>query len=642
MLKRAARRGVYLTTLVLFLFFSEVNTALATSDQQLQWPLYENAVCGAPVDDSAAPPDAGSSDYVGSVFMYLVTKGLSKEQAAGVIGNLQWESGDKQLDPTKTQNGGHSNSVPLDNTTGYGIAQWTITSRKQGLINYAHSINKSVASIEAQEGYLWKELKDDPGYGLKDLQAASTYENAADVFMRKYERPKVNNLSDRAPLAKDVLGRFKDTDIASATTSSDNFEGCTCSTDAPAAATGKTVLLDPGHAGGTPSVETVSGIETIENSGADGERQSMWDTAQIIKTKLEHDGYKVVLTKNSVDDTAGFKTKIDRANASGAAIAVSMHYTGGVNFGTPNDHFGVTPQQVGRFRENKDDGTRVTFSDTSLASKSEQYAQDIAAERNKTGDKVNVAPLDNSFPKDRPDVRAWGDIPIVELFGKIPWVYNEVGSVGFDKQKYAEGISNGIEKALGKPSGAASPDGASATGGVDTSCAATGEGNGDAVATAFNYAYSDGRKTLTMKDTYASAIRAAKARHEYIGGTKYPGIDCGGFVTRTMRDSGADKNYNTLTNNGYGGPTGDQEAYMDAHPDKYQKIGPVVNTGKLQPGDIAVTDEHTYMYVGPESSHPQFKGNAASASWDDYAPTANNTYFADTHGQPFNWYRLIK
>jgi hypothetical protein len=137
-----------------------------------------------------------------------------------------------------------------------------------------------------------------------------------------------------------------------------------------------------------------------------------------------------------------------------------------------------------------------------------------------------------------------------------------------------------------------------------------------------------------MKDTYKAAVDAAKKNGEYIGGIAYPGIDCGGFVTRVMRNSGADKDYND-----YEGPTSQQQKYMDDHPEKYEKIGAVSSVGKLKPGDIAVNSQHTFLYVGPEASHPNFKGNAAASSLDDYAPTANNTYFSNGAGS-FMWYRL--
>lgn len=384
------------------------------------------------------------------------------------------------------------------------------------------------------------------------------------------------------------------------------------------------VVLDPGHAGAnTIETDPTSGIVTADSGGAPGEMQNMWDTAQIIKAKLEKDGYKVVLTKNSENDIAGLLTKANRANQTGAAIAVSLHYTDGVNFGTTSQHWGVTPQEAGRFRQNKSDGKRKTFEDATLAQKSLQYAQIIAQERDKTGDNANVAPLDQSFPQDRPDVQAWGDISMVQLFGTIPWVYNETGAVGFDKQKYADGIANGIEKAV-------PATGAITSGGSSTSC--SNMAGGGIIGTALNYAWSDGRNTPDQKPSYQQAVATASAANKYVGGGSPIGDDCGGFVTRVMQDSGADPNY------GGGGNTFSQEKYLDSHPDKYVEIHPH-STADLQPGDIAISNsgkEHTYMYVGKQNG---FATTIASASIEHRAPTAGKEMPADPS---YRWFRMIK
>ena len=164
------------------------------------------------------------------------------------------------------------------------------------------------------------------------------------------------------------------------------------------------------------------------------------------------------------------------------------------------------------------------------------------------------------------------------------------------------------------------------------------------------YAWPDGRQgTPSIGDAtqaYQDAIKKADANGEYHGGCD--GIDCGAFITRVMRDSGADPNYNWGPHNPKEGPTSSQQAYLDANTGgsnpKYKKIGAVTSTKDLQPGDIAIVNggaQHTYMYVGPVSSHPSFLGDAASSSLCGYAPTANTTQFSES-GSPFTWYRLIR
>jgi hypothetical protein len=174
---------------------------------------------------------------------------------------------------------------------------------------------------------------------------------------------------------------------------------------------------------------------------------------------------------------------------------------------------------------------------------------------------------------------------------------------------------------------------------------ASGDCSGGAVAgnviqTALNYAWASyhAPNYCTEKPSYQAAIKAAARRGEYVGGTctiggTWLGVDCGAFVTRVMRDSKADPDYNA--NNG---DTIAQKAYMDAHPEKYQKLVNVSSTGDLQPGDIAINDNHTYIFVGSQAG---FGGNSASASFSSKgtswrAPMADNAYgFTE-----FSWYRL--
>lgn len=136
------------------------------------------------------------------------------------------------------------------------------------------------------------------------------------------------------------------------------------------------------------------------------------------------------------------------------------------------------------------------------------------------------------------------------------------------------------------------------------------------------------------KPPYEAAIQAAQGRGEYVGGGQYPGVDCGGFVTRAMRDSGTDPDYNAYQSN-----VVSQWRYVEDHPEKYQRLTGVSGTGQLQPGDIFFNGDlsHTYFYVG---SQPNFKGNSASASFSTTgaswrAPMASTAYDISSA----TWYR---
>jgi len=58
------------------------------------------------------------------------------------------------------------------------------------------------------------------------------------------------------------------------------------------------------------------------------------------------------------------------------------------------------------------------------------------------------------------------------------------------------------------------------------------------------------------------------------------------------------------------------------------------STADMRPGDIAIRDGHTYMYVGKQ---PGFGTKIASASLDGRAPMAGSETPADPS---YQWFRL--
>lgn len=135
-----------------------------------------------------------------------------------------------------------------------------------------------------------------------------------------------------------------------------------------------------------------------------------------------------------------------------------------------------------------------------------------------------------------------------------------------------------------------------------------------------------------MMPDYRDAVNAARQKGQYVGGIAHPGIDCGGFVTLLMKNSGIDPDYNK-----YNGTTYAQQKYLDeqvASPTgKYTKITNP-NSGNVHAGDIAINSEHTFIYVG---TIPGFSANIASASLEQRAPMADTQ---QTVNNSFSWYHL--
>ena len=122
---------------------------------------------------------------------------------AGLMGNLQAESGvrSNNLQNSFEKKLGMSDDVYtkavdeniytnfVKDSAGYGLAQWTYWSRKQNLLDYAKTHNKSIGDLAMQVDFLIIELKQ-----YKDvwavLQTATSVKQASDVVLTQYERPR--------------------------------------------------------------------------------------------------------------------------------------------------------------------------------------------------------------------------------------------------------------------------------------------------------------------------------------------------------------------------------------------------------------------------------------------------------------------
>lgn len=391
-----------------------------------------------------------------------------------------------------------------------------------------------------------------------------------------------------------------------------------------AAASGATVIaLDPGHGGEVAEyADPVTGLRDRETTNSP-EREDAQDVANRVKTSLESSGYSVVLVRTTPTEVVSKRERVERATAAGAQMAVSIHTT-------PGEINEVWPQRMGMYRQAPDGSNRVTFENQDTATKSEGYANAMAETRSAAeGHTVTTDPSQTtqsgSFGPSR-GLPAVGNISLIQLWASdIPWVYNEIGQDSGTaisearKQAYADGIINGIKQALP----------ASGVGGGG-GCGGAPLGTGDVVSTALTYAWPDhrGRGSVEKKPEYETAVQAARAESRYTGGIQYPGVDCGGFVTLVMVDSGFEPGYNcdgkqcAVTD---GSGTSGQLQWVR---DNWQPLGrgDTLTTNNLQPGDVAfrvtssgANDGHTFMWVGDQ---PGFELPVASASMDSRAPMA--------------------
>ena len=135
-----------------------------------------------------------------AAYDYFVGKGLTNFQAAGIVGNLDQESG---VNPNAVQQGG----------PGRGIAQWSVGGRwdtdgGDNAVSYASQQGKSVWSLQLQLDFIWYELTKFSGYGLSKLKATTNVTDATVVFQTDFEGCGTCLQSQRVQYAKNVLSAY--------------------------------------------------------------------------------------------------------------------------------------------------------------------------------------------------------------------------------------------------------------------------------------------------------------------------------------------------------------------------------------------------------------------------------------------------
>ena len=160
------------------------------------------------------------------IWDYLSEKINNDYGTAGLIGNLYAESGLKSNNLENTynarfgvtdeeytkavDNGSYSNFA--NDSAGYGLAQWTYPTRKQGLLDHARSKGKSIGDLVTQLEYLWEEITESYKSVLDALKSATSVKEASDKVLTEYERPA--DQSDavkyrRAGYGESFLKRFR-------------------------------------------------------------------------------------------------------------------------------------------------------------------------------------------------------------------------------------------------------------------------------------------------------------------------------------------------------------------------------------------------------------------------------------------------
>ena len=165
-----------------------------------------------------------SSDTKNNLYHFLVGKGLTPFGAAGLMGNLEAESGirtnnlqnscERKLGSdeeytAKVDDGSYTNFA--NDSAGYGLAQWTSAGRKKRLYELAKSQKKSIADDSVQIAYLWDELNTGYPNVLNTLKSAQDVRTASDAVLHQFEAPKDQSSAveaKRADLGQAVYAQY--------------------------------------------------------------------------------------------------------------------------------------------------------------------------------------------------------------------------------------------------------------------------------------------------------------------------------------------------------------------------------------------------------------------------------------------------
>lgn len=178
------------------------------------------SACCSPKSATGPAVSAGDNDVEGNakiIFQYFTGKGLTDFQAAGILGNIEHESGfnPRRVEGTATPAG--DSDVP--DSRGYGIVQFTPGTK---IVPAAQAAGKSPGDIIFQLDFVWEQFQGSEGVAFKALQDSTNIEEATIAFEVKYERHAGPPQPKRIEAAQKWLDKLKGT-------AGSSFSGGSCS-----------------------------------------------------------------------------------------------------------------------------------------------------------------------------------------------------------------------------------------------------------------------------------------------------------------------------------------------------------------------------------------------------------------------------
>lgn len=147
-----------------------------------------------------------------TIYAQLIAAGMNHTGACAMLGNWQAESalrannvqdGYGYTDEAYTE-GVDAGAIDFQIEIGYGLAQWTLSSRKKKMLAFHRARGVSISDEATQVMFAIHELKTEGEYAAlgRMLCTTSDLENATKQICYIYERPEVKNTEERYKYAQ--------------------------------------------------------------------------------------------------------------------------------------------------------------------------------------------------------------------------------------------------------------------------------------------------------------------------------------------------------------------------------------------------------------------------------------------------------
>lgn len=150
----------------------------------------------------------GLAEVKVAIWQDLLSYGISKEGAAGIMGNMAVESG---FDPTRTNSNVEWSQVTYGKCA-LGLTQWYWWSRQYILFRSAEVLSSDWLDLGVQLQYLRWEITQNKYVSYEEFKSIADVNNATSKFYTAYENPGIGDtsLTERCTYAQEIYSAFKD------------------------------------------------------------------------------------------------------------------------------------------------------------------------------------------------------------------------------------------------------------------------------------------------------------------------------------------------------------------------------------------------------------------------------------------------